>query len=181
VRASRITAFAGLLALAASQAPATASRAQAPLAGTARLEGQFQLAGQITVARHVLGERVGETVVRTWIFTPRCAAGPCRSVALTRQRATGTDKLVLHLTATNHYSGTGKFFAPLRCGNRIVRKGESVPFTIQVQITGASLVNGVPVATQVSASYTNRKRTNLTLCVAVPGHDAAVYLGSLQL
>jgi hypothetical protein len=176
----RLAGAAGLIAVAASLAAAPA-RAQPPLAGSARLEGRFQLTGRVTVARHVLGERVGDTVLRTWTFSPLCEVGPCQSVALARQRAAGIDRLVLHLTAANRYTGTGRFFAPLRCGGRVVAKGESVPFRIGVHITGAALVNGVSVATHVTASYTNRTRTNLTPCVAVPGHDAAVYQGDLQL
>ncbi len=176
-----LRAGAGLIALAASVGPALAAPVRSPLRATARLEGPFQLIGRITAARHVLGERVGQTVVRTWTFTPRCAAGPCRTVALARQRTTGTDRLVLHLTATNRYTGTGRFYAPLRCGSRVYRRGESVPFRIRVHITATALAGGVPVATALTASYTNRKRTNLTRCVAVPGHDAAVYRGTLRL
>jgi hypothetical protein len=172
---------AGPIAVAASLAAAPPARAQPPLAGTARLEGSFQLTGRVTVARHVLGERVGDTVLRTWTFSPLCEVGPCQSVALTRQRAAGIDHLVLHLTSVNQYAGTGRFYAPLWCAGRIVAKGESVPFRIRVQITGAALANGVSIATHLTASYTNRTRTNLTRCVAVPGHDAAVYQGDLQL
>ncbi len=183
IRAPRATArtIAVALALLASLGWALAAQAQPPLTGTARLEGQFQLTGRITVAHHVLGEQVGETVVRTWAFTPLCPVGPCQFVALTRQRGAGTDSLVLHITAPDEYTGAGAFYAPLRCGKRIFPEGESVPFTIRVQITGASLVDGALVTTQLGATYTNRKRTNLTRCVAVPGHDAAVYQGTLQL
>jgi hypothetical protein len=170
-----------LTALAASLAPAPAARAQSPVGATARLEGRFQLTGRITVARHVLGERVGQTVLRTWVFTPLCPAGPCQTVALTRQRAGGTDNLVLHLTTADNYTGTGTFYAPLRCGRRGYSRGESVPFTIRVQIMSATLVGGAPVAAGLSASYTNRRRINLTRCVAVPGHDAAVYQGNVLL
>jgi hypothetical protein len=99
-------------------------------------------------------------------------------VALSRQRAAGTDNLVLQLAAADYYVGTGSFYAPLRCGKRLIPRAETVPFTITVQITNAELVNGVPVATQIQASYTNPQRTNRTRCVAVPGHDAAVYQGS---
>jgi hypothetical protein len=35
------------------------------------------------------------------------------------------------------------------------------------------------VATQISASYVNRSRQNLTPCVLVLGHDAARYTGQL--
>jgi hypothetical protein len=54
-----------------------------------------------------------------------------------------------------------------------------VPYTITVRVTAAAIAAGVDAATRVSAVYTNRSRTNLTPCVAVPGHDAATYHGHL--
>ena len=151
--------------------------AQPPLTATARLEGQFQMNGLITVARNVLGEQVGQSVVRSWAFTPNCATGPCAQVALTRQRAAGSDNLVLNLTAANRYAGTGTFWAPLRCAGRTIAKGLSVPFKVTVQITSTTLVGAVPVATQVHATYADLGRRNLTRCVAAHGRDAAVYNG----
>jgi hypothetical protein len=155
----------------------TAVARRTPFQATVRLEGQFQMDGQVTAARHVLGEQVGQMVVRTWTFTPTCVAGPCAQVALTRQRAAGSDNLVLNLTAANLYTGTGVFYAPLRCAGRPIAHGESVPFKVTVQITGTTLEGAVPVATQVHATYADLGRRNLTRCVAVPGHDAAVYSG----
>ena len=157
---------------------AAAARAQSPLADTARLQGQFQMAGTITAARHVRGEHVGETVQRAWTFAPLCAVGPCQQISLSRQRAAGSDNVVLTLTSADNYAGSGVFYAPLRCNGRVVHRGVSVPFTITVQITNAAIQGGVPVATQLSATYTNRSRQNLTKCVAVPGHDAAMYQGN---
>jgi hypothetical protein len=186
----RLRSVAGLLVLAATLGagalvatlvPAAAASARSRLASTARLEGQFQMTGQVTVARHVLGEYAGEIVTRTWTFTPLCPAGPCRRVALTRQRAAGTDQLVLHLTGVNRYEGKGRFYAPLRCGPRTVATGQSVPFTIRVKVTATGGADGVSIATRVRATYVNRKRTNLTRCVAPPAHDAAVYHGGLVL
>jgi hypothetical protein len=171
--------LAGLLTLAAPLAAAIPAGAQPPLANTARLQGQFEMTGRITVAKRIRGERVGQTVLRTWMFTPLCASGPCQTVSLTRQRQAGTDTLVLHLVSANSYSGSGRFYVPLRCGRRTIPRGESVPFKIRVQITDTALEAGVPVATQLTASYVNRKRKNLTRCVAKPGHDAAVYGGTL--
>ena len=174
----RLRAIAGLLALlAAPLAAPIGARAHSPLADTARLEGGFQMTGRITVARRVLGEQVGEIVTRTWTFTPLCPAGPCKTVALTRQREAGIDTVTLHLVSADEYAGRGRFYAPLRCGTRMIRRGEAVPFKIKVQITDAVLEGGVPVASELSASYVNRKRRNLTRCVAKPGHDAAVYDG----
>jgi hypothetical protein len=39
---------------------------------------------------------------------------------------------VLHIVSADEYAGAGTFYAPLRCGKRTVRNGESVPFTITV-------------------------------------------------
>jgi hypothetical protein len=170
--------LAGLLTLAAPLAAAIPAGAQPPLANTTRLQGQFEMTGRITVAKRISGEHVGQTVIRAWTFTPLCASGPCQAVSLTRQRQAGTDTLVLQLVSADSYSGKGRFYVPLRCGKRTIQRGESVPFKITVQITGTALAGGVPVATQLTASYVNRKRKNLTRCVTKPGHDAAVYSGT---
>jgi hypothetical protein len=170
--------LAGLLTLAAPLAAAIPAGARPPLASTARLQGQFEMTGRITVAKRISGEHVGQTIARTWTFTPLCASGPCQTVSLTRQRQAGTDTLVLRLVSADRYSGRGRFYVPLRCGRRTIRRGESVPFKIRVRVTGTALEGGVPIATQLTASYVNRKRKNLTRCVAKPGHDAAVYSGT---
>jgi hypothetical protein len=169
-----LTSLVGGLTIAA--APAAA---QSPLVDSARLQGQFQLTGRVTVARFIQGEQVGQQVQRTWTFTPLCGSGQCQQVALARQRAGGIDNLTLQLKAPGSYTGSGKFYAPVRCGARTIARGEAVPFAVTVQITDASLVGSVPVATAIHATYVNRKRTNLTTCVAIPGHDAAVYDGQL--
>ncbi len=150
-----------------------------PPVSAARLQGQFQLAGRVTVAFDVRGERRGERVLRTWTFTPMCPTGPCPAVTLVRSRARGTDTLLLHRTAPARYAGRGSFLAPLRCAGRTYPKGEKVPFTITVRITAAAVSNGIVVATRVRASYANHKRVNLTPCVAVLGHDGAQYHGHL--
>jgi hypothetical protein len=146
--------------------------------GAARLQGAFLLSGRVTVAKNVSGEHAGQAVLRTWTFTPGCATGACPTGALLRVRAGGTDRVLLRRGAPGHYFGAGSFYAPLRCGGRAYRKGEAVPFTITVQVTGATVSAGEVVATRVHAVYTNRSRTNLTPCVVAPGHDAAVYNGS---
>jgi hypothetical protein len=170
--------LAGLLTLAAPLATAIPAGARPPLANTARLQGQFEMTGRITVAKRISGEHVGQTVARAWTFTPLCASGPCQTVSLTRQRQAGTDTVVLQLVSADSYSGKGRFYVPLRCGRRTIQRGESVPFKIRVQITGTARAGGVPVATELTASYVNRKRKNLTRCVTKPGHDAAVYTGT---
>jgi hypothetical protein len=163
------------LALAALGALSAPARAQLP----ARLTGQFQMTGRVTVAERISGEHPGDTELRAWSFTPLCPSGPCATVLLVRRRAGGSDTLVLHQSAPGDYKGRGRFYAPLRCGRHIWRKGESVPFTISLQVTAAAPVFGVPIATAVHATYLNRKRRNRTPCVAVPGHDGAVYQGQV--
>ncbi len=158
----------------------TALAATPPGLGTARLQGTFALSGRITVAVHVKGEHPGQQISRTWTFVPLCTAGPCSSVELIRGRATGTDTLTLHETAPGQYSGRGQFYAPLGCAARINPRGEAVPFTIGVRVTAASTSPTGAVATTIAATYTNRSRLNLTRCVALSSHDAAVYQGQLQ-
>ena len=116
---------------------------------------------------------------RTWTFTSLCPSGQCSRVKLVRQRSAGTDRLTLSRRGPGRYSGTGKFYAPLKCGGRLFHRGEAVPFTIQVHVTAAAYVGSVAVATRVNATYTNRSRTNLTRCVDIPGHDAASCHGHL--
>ncbi|HET6866229.1 MAG TPA: hypothetical protein VFH80_09905 [Solirubrobacteraceae bacterium] len=150
---------------AAAQSPAT----------DALLKGTFQMSGHVTVANNVRGERVGQVVTRTWTFTPQCAAAPCAAVQLVRGRANGTDTLTLDQTPTGSYAGSGVFYAPLRCSGRIYPRGQEIPFRITVRITAT---NGTTAST-ISATYVNRKRTNLTPCIGVLGHDSARYVGLL--
>jgi hypothetical protein len=180
MRITGVAALASGLALAGAVATSGVAWAQPPLADTARLEGSFQLAGHVTVAVGVRGERVGQPVLRAWTFVPSCPVGPCQSVGLLRRRAAGSDLLLLHVVTADFYSGTGSFYAPLRCHGRVQRMGELVPFSVTVRITKAVLdSSGIPVATQIHATYTNRARINRTRCVAAPRRDAAVYDGTL--
>ncbi len=150
-------------------------------ASTARLTGTFLLAGTVTVADNVRGERRGQAVHRTWIFSANCPAGPCATVTLARQRVQGTDRLTLRSTAPGYYVGYSSFYRGLRCGSRIYRRGERVPFRITVRITQALVVNGQVIASRINASYRNQVRYNLTPCVAYLGHDAASYHGRVVL
>lgn len=170
--------LAAAVATAAALGAAPAARAQSPLTDTARLEGQFSMTGTITSAFHVHDESVGQSVLRSWRFTPQCPSGPCQTVALTRQRSTGSDVVMLDLVGADQYSGSGRFYAPLRCRGRRVARGQAVPFTITVEITNAVIEGDTPVATQINATYTNRRRINRTRCVMPPAHDAAVYQGA---
>ncbi len=162
-----------------SAAGAGAASAQLPAAAQSRLEGTFQLMGRVTVADHVRGEHVGEFVQRTWTFTPLCVSGPCAQVRLFRGRANATDALILTETSPGHYSGTGRFFAPLKCAGQIYATGEEVPFEVKLHVTATGTApDGTTVATQIGATYVNKSRLNLTRCVIVLGHDAARYTGS---
>ena len=56
----------------------------------------------------------------------------------------------------------------------------SIPFQIRVHVTATGpAAGGGTVATAITASYVNTSRLNLTPCVAVLGHDAATYTGTL--
>jgi hypothetical protein len=147
--------------------------------GTARIEGKFEMLGTVTVASDIRGERRGQRAKRVWTFNSSCATGQCATLVLVRQRSGGTDRLTLRRRTAGDYTGTGLFYVPLRCAGHMVRRGESVPFTITVRITGAEIVGTADVASALSATYTNRSRRNLTRCVALPGHDAASYTGKL--
>lgn len=155
------------------------------LAGAAaahiRLAGEFAMSGRITAAHAVPGERVGESVTRTWVLVPLCPAGQCQTELLVRTRATGFDELKLHRKAGvfDRWTGKGSFFAPLECRSRIYRHGEDVFFTVEVRIAAAMLFDGLPFATELEAGYTSYRQTNRTPCVSVVGHDAAVYTGKL--
>ncbi len=173
--------LAGACAIASAAGTAASAQPPPPAAppAIARLTGLFAMAGRVTVASDVPGEHVGQRVTRRWTFTPMCAVGSCSAVTLVRTRASGEDQLVLRLLAPGDYGGNGSFNAPLRCGGRVYPNGERVPFTITVRVTGATYLFGVPVATQLSATYKNTSRVNLTRCVGVLGHDAASYQGQL--
>ncbi len=169
-----------LVVLAALGAAGGAAAAVDPLIAVARLQGQFLLAGRVTKANNVPGEHKGQTVSRTWTFASRCpTGGPCPAVDLTRPRQAGTDQLVLALTKPGTYKGFGSFYAPLRCGGRIYRRGALVPFTVTVTVSAAAATRLGVLATRVNATYTNRTRINRTRCVAGLGSDGAKYHGHL--
>ncbi len=143
-----------------------------------RLEGTFLMAGRVSAATRIPGEHVGQTVLRTWTFIASCPVGTCISAVLVRTRGSGRDTLTLRRRSTGSYTGSGRFYAPLRCGAKRYPRGELVPFTITVRIIAAT-AGPRPTATRLRAGYTNRSRTNLTRCVSVLGHDAAAYHGHL--
>jgi hypothetical protein len=168
------TAAATVLAILTLAGAAGVASAQGPTSD-ALLKGTFQMSGRVTVADNVRGERVGQVVTRTWTFTPQCATAPCATVQLVRGRAAGTDTITLQQTPAGTYTGSGLFYAPLRCSGRIYPRGQEIPFRITVRITAT---NGSE-ASAISANYVNRRRTNLTPCIGVLGHDSAHYVGLL--
>ncbi len=153
----------------------------APAPPHIRLDGEFKMTGRVTVAHDVPGEHAGERVTRRWEFMAPCPEGQCTIERLIRSRAAGQDKVKLKRKRRvfSHWVGKGSFYAPIRCGSRIYKRGERVRFTIKVRITGVTMVDGAPVATSVKASYASYRRTNRTRCFAVLGHDAAAYTGTL--
>jgi len=157
----------------------TGRAAAQPTPTESRLAGTYQMTGRVTAARNVRGEHVGEMVQRTWTFTPLCVSGPCAQVRVFRGRASATDTLILTQTSPGHYTGTSRFFAPLKCAGTVYSMGEEVPYTINVQVTATTTApDGTVLAQQISATYVNKSRLNLTRCVIVLGHDSARYTGT---
>ena len=138
------------------------------------------MTGVVTVAHHVPGEQVGQQVTRTWTFAPLCPTGPCTTVQVVRTRINGSDTVALQLRPGGFYAGRGIFYLPLGCAGRRYSHGQQVPFKLTFRVTATAVVNGTLVATSIAATYRNRTRKNLTPCVAVLGHDAATYSGTLQ-
>jgi hypothetical protein len=167
------------LAVSATAATAPVATAQTAPISAARLQGSFLLAGRITTAVNVFGERRGQTFTRIWVFNPQCPAGPCTSVMLTRPRAGGHDTLLLTERSAGHYTGAGQFYVPLRCRRRVNPRGELVPFQISVTVTQPITTDSGVLAGRINATYTERGRHNLTRCVEPPSHDAATYHGHL--
>jgi hypothetical protein len=175
----RALALAGLALAVIAPAAGPAFAAGQPDQTDARLAGTFQMNGRVTAAHDVRGEHVGEIVQRTWTFTPLCVSGPCAQVRLFRGRANATDTLILNETSPGHYSGTGRFFAPLKCARQVYSAGEEVPYQIKLTVTATTTApDGTVLAQQISATYVNKVRRNLTRCVIVLGHDSARYTGA---
>ena len=150
-------------ALATLAAPLSAAGASPdPLLAQARLGGVWDMLGRVTKAVGIPGEHRGEAVSRTWTFTPQCVTGQCPTVTLLRNRAGGTDSLLL----------------TVRCHRVSYAKGEVVPFTITVRITAAVATSAAVDATRVTATYRNQERIGLTRCVSPPSYDSASYRGA---
>jgi hypothetical protein len=168
------------LVLALCAPAALGAAAPAAVSQDASLEGYFPLIGKITTAVNVPGERAGQTLRRTWLFIPLCHTGACAEVELIRSGANGR-MLVLHRRAPALYQGIGAFFAPIRCGSRVFRQGQLVPFAITVRILAAAPAGtdgaGAAriVATAIRATYDSPVRINRTSCVAIPSGESATY------
>jgi hypothetical protein len=174
-----VAAFAALVALGLPGAPAAAAPVPPALLAAARLQGYWTASGVVTKAVNVPGEHRGDLVTRTWAFVPVCPNGACPTVGLVRQRATGYDDIVLHSVQPGVFVGTGSFYAPARCGATLFRKGELVPYTITVTITGvAQQPDGSVLATTFAATYRNARRFGLTRCYSAPSYDSASYVGA---
>ena len=172
-----VTALVTSAALVSVGAASAGADTPVPNPATAQLQGPFLLAGQITLARGVVGERRGQNFQRTWTFQPSCSTGDCDTIGLIRQRSGGTDRLLLIRRAPGLYTVTANYFAPLRCGRLTYPTGQAVVFRITLTITTAAIIGGANVATGISAAYASVSRNNLTRCVGVSGYDAATYQG----
>jgi PKD domain len=166
--------------LIATPAQAAKPKARAPRPVDARVSAAFNMQGRITTAVRVPGERRGQRITRQWTFTgQRCAGNVCRRLVLTRQRAAGQfDRLVLSRTGVGRYAGSGSFYAPLQCRGAIYPQGQLARYRVTVTVTHAVSVEGVPFATALTATYTNARRTDRTICPTGPSHDAATYSGT---
>lgn len=175
-----LAALSGLGLLLGAWAPAAARAAKRPPRPVdARISAAFVMHGVITTAVRVPGERRGQRVTRAWTFTGiDCTRNICRRLLLTRQRSANLyDRLVLVHTGTGRYAGNGLFYAPLECRGAIYPQGQAVPYRVVATITRTTTVQGTRFATGLSATYTNARRTDRTICPTGPSHDAATYTG----
>jgi hypothetical protein len=148
-----------------------------------RIEGTFAMNGRITSAVNVHGERRGQQIRRSWVVTPiDCKLGPaaCPRLRLVRRRAGGQRlRIVLRRHAGGAYRGSGVFFVPLRCRNRVYRHGSRVRYLITLRASSSVRFGPIRLATRLHASYFNGSRRDLTPCPLGPSHDAALYAGRL--
>jgi PKD repeat protein len=170
----------GLVLLAALAALAVSAPAQARAAVDARFAPGYVMHGLITTAVRVRGEHRGQTVIRRWTFQPRsCSPIACAALVLHRSRARGRiARVILQRDAPGRYAGSGRFYSALRCRRRIYRRGEVVPYRITVQVAQVVSIDGIPIASELQATYVNRRRLDRTPCPLGPSHDAARYTGA---
>ena len=137
---------------------------------------------RVTQAVNVRGERRGQRLRRTWTVRPQnCNGAVCGSLVLDRERSAGRhDTLTLFRIGRGVYAGHGSFDVPLRCRGIVYEQGAHAPYRIALHIRSAQVVQGIPFATSVKATYVNRFRQNKTPCRLGRSHDAARYGGSVQ-
>jgi hypothetical protein len=173
----------GLGLLAAGIAPAGAAvrrRPRPPRPVDARISAAFVMRGRVTTAVRVPGEYRGQHITRQWTFTGEdCARNICRRLLLARERTTGlVDDLVLVRTGVGRYAGSGRFYAALSCKGAVYPQGQVAPYRVTVMVTRTTTVQGTAFATALTATYTNARRTDRTICPTGPSHDAATYSGT---
>jgi hypothetical protein len=95
----------------------TASAAQDQ--ATTRLEGTWKVAMRFTVAEGLRDRVVGQRVLETWRFRPRCARGACH-VELVR-----AGRKVLLRRSRSRYAGTAAFVGSVTCNGQTYATGTS--------------------------------------------------------
>lgn len=145
----------------------------------ARPLGSVEMRGRVVQAEKVRGERVGQVVRRRWTLVPDgCVGSVCQAIHVDRERGDKRhDQLTLTRVAPGRYRGKGVFYAPLRCQGRVYVRGSRVPYRITLTVTQATRVQSIAFARQMTATYLNRGRQDLTPCPLGPSHDAGRYHG----
>ncbi|HTU97628.1 MAG TPA: PKD domain-containing protein [Solirubrobacteraceae bacterium] len=179
IRHGALALLVGVTVIAAAAGLARAARAPAGVAD-ARIVSSFVMHGRVTTAVRVRGERRGQRVTRAWTFTGLgCAGEMCPRLRVRRQRSAHRfDTLTLSRVGVGSYAGSGRFASALRCRGRRFAHALVVPYTVQVQVTQVVVIEGIPFAEAVRATYTNRRRIDHTRCPIGPSHDAARYTGT---
>ena len=157
-----------------------AGSARAAGVADGRITTTYVMNGRIvTAVRGVRGEHQGQSVTRRWTFTGvGCSRSTCRRLRLRRQRgANRFDRLTLARVGVGSHVGSGRFSAALRCRGRRYPHGLVVPYTIRVDVAQVVPIEGIAFASQLTASYRNRRRIDRTRCPIGPSHDAAQYVG----
>jgi PKD domain len=140
------------------------------------------MTARVTQAVNVRGERRGQRLRRTWTVRPQgCSGAICAALVLDRQRSAGHhDTLTLSRIGPGVYAGHGAFDVALRCRGVVYPQGAHAPYRIALHIRSARLVQGIPFAQTIKATYSNRFRRNTTPCRLGPSHDAARYQGRVR-
>jgi hypothetical protein len=161
-------------------ATANAAARHRPHTVNARVSATFIMHGRIVTAVRVKGEHRGQRITRRWTFAGQnCTRNVCRRLLLTRERSAGLyDHLILSRTGVGRYAGNGRFYAALECKGAIYPEGQAVPYRVTVAVTRAVAIQGTKFATALTATYTNKRRADRTICPTGPSHDAAIYSGT---